>query len=174
MKQSIVLFIFIAISSCSSAPVIKSIKTGHEGESIPKINLLIPGESKYFHTGQLPLNKTNILFYFSPTCPHCRVQMRTIVSNMDKFKDVQFTILTIANVASTQPFIERYKLKDYSNVVVGIDTGFVFPKYFGSAVVPFTAVYSPGGHLDSAFAGSIGLQQFKALIQHKTIAQSIR
>lgn len=162
------------MSNCSSAPFIKSIKTGHEGESIPMLNLLMPGKSKYFHTKELPLNKTNVLFYFSPTCPHCRVQMRTIVDNMDVFKDVQFTILTIADVASTKPFINRYKLNDYPNVVVGIDTGFVFPKYFGSTVVPFTAIYSPGGHLDSTFVGSIGIDQFKSLFLHKSIAQSNR
>ncbi|NLU94869.1 peroxiredoxin family protein [Chitinophaga sp. Ak27] len=174
MKQFTVFLVVLIFCSCSSAPLIKSIKTGHEGETIPKLNLLIPGKTEYFHTEQLPLGKTNVLFYFSPTCPHCRVQMRTIVSNMEKFKDVQFTILTIADVASTQPFIDRYRLKDFPNVVVGIDTGFVFPKYFGSAVVPFTAIYGPGGHLDSAYAGSIGLQQFKTLTQHKSIAQSIR
>lgn len=174
MKQHIIFVLLVILSSCTTAPIVKSVKTGHEGEAFPKLNILMPGKNEYFNTANLPLNKTNVFFYFSPTCPHCRVQMRTIVDNMDKLKDVQFTILTIANVAFTEPFIDRYHLRDYSNVVVGIDTGFIFPKYFGSSVVPFTAIYNPGGHLNLAFAGSIGIQQLKALTQHKSFAQTIR
>jgi len=171
MRKLFLLILVIGLMSCSKPPVLKSIKTGHEGEGIPKLALLMPENLSYFNTEQLSLQKTNVFFYFSPTCPHCRVQMRTIVENMEIFKDVQFTILTIADVASTKPFIERYNLLRYPNIVVGIDTGFVFPRYFQSEAVPFTAIFGPGGRLDSAYVGSIGIEQFKTLTQHKSIAQ---
>ena len=170
LKLLIPLMLLVA---CAEAPIVKPVRTGHEGERVPKFSLLLMDRLHYYSSSDLPIDKTNIIFYFSPTCPHCRVQMRTIVENMDRLKDVQFTILTIADYASTLLFYERYKLSHFSNVKIGIDTGYIFPSFFKTDKVPFLAIYKDG-ILKNAFIGSIGFAQLKNEIQYKAIAQSIR
>jgi len=172
-KSILVISLLMLVAACSKTSILQPIKTGHEGEGIPKLSLLLLGNKSFYSTADLPRGKTNVLFYFSPVCPHCRVQMRTIVDNMHRLKDVQFTILTIADYPSTRPFYDRYKLNRYSNVAIGIDTGYIFPNYFKIDKVPFLAIYK-NGVLKDAFIGSISFDQLNHEIQSNVIAQSNR
>lgn len=166
LKILIPCLLFVA---CKQAPIIMSVKTGHEGEGMPKLSLLLMDKKSYYSTTSLPKGKTNVVFYFSPTCPYCRVQMRTIVSNMSEFKDIQFTAVTIANYEATKHFYERYNLSEFSNVVCGIDTGFVIPTYFQTNIVPLTAIYDKSGALQQVFSGGIGIKQLKEVLRLRTV-----
>lgn len=162
-------------SSCTKYKEIKAVKTGREGTPIPQLNLLLADSSKYINTKDLVAGKTTVFFYFSPTCPHCRVLTRNIINHIADFKDTRFVVLTIANYKSTKDFYERYNLKRYPNIITGIDTGFVFPSYFKTQRVPFIAIYGTNKILENVFIGSMGPTQLYNITQKeadKKIAQS--
>ena len=92
--------------------------------------LFLADSSTYYNTVNLPLNKSVVLFYFGPKCPHSRVQMQGIIDKMDQFKDIQFIIFTTAPFSEMKWFYNKYELNKYPNIKTGVDFSNYFVKYF--------------------------------------------
>lgn len=161
-KLGIALLMTVIMGSCAKKemPDNKPVKTGKEGTELPVFNLLMAEDStKFVNTANIGEGKTLLMLYFSPSCPHCRVQTRRLINDIERFKDVQIVFLTIANFKSMKSYYDRYGLKKYSNVTMGIDTGFVFPKYYRIGAVPFLTVFQRNKTLKQAFAGETPIDQ---------------
>lgn len=165
------LLIPILVSACKLNPNAKHWKTGKEGNDVPSIGLMRADKS-FFNTRNIPKGKPLVLFYMSTTCPYCRVQMRKMLSNPELIKDVNLTIIGTDNYDAMKSFYDKYKLKDYPNISFGIDTGYVFPKYFQSATVPFTAIYDHDKKLAMVFMGTMNERQLGYFKPTKSVAQT--
>jgi peroxiredoxin len=126
-------------------------KTGMEGKPIPSFVIQLLDSSSFIHSEEIADDKKFVLFYFSPTCPYCRSQMRDMVNNIEKFKDEQLYILTNADLKSIKAFADYFKLNKLNNVIVGRDTGNVVLSTYRLVTVPFTAFYDKNKLLKVAY-----------------------
>src|SRR4051812_12438903 len=148
-----VLFMSAIFSSCKEEMPQKAYKTGLEGKSIPAFSIQLLDSTSYIHSEAIAGDKKLVVFFFSPTCPYCRAQMRDMVNNIEKFKDEQLYVLTNADLTSTKAFADYFKLNGLNNVIVGRDTGSVVLKTYRLRTVPFTAYYDKNKQLKAAYAG---------------------
>jgi thiol-disulfide isomerase/thioredoxin len=101
-----------------------------------------------------------VLFYFKPTCPYCRAQMRDMINNMEHFKDKELCILTNEDLKGANNFARYFKLRRYNNVIVGRDTGSVVFKSYRLIGVPATAYFDKNRQLKVLFSGRMGPNTF--------------
>src|SRR3954470_13725224 len=100
LKISVLLFIVITWIACQEEKPQQAYKTGMEGKPIPAFAIQLLDSTSFIQSDNIPGNKKLVLFYFSPTCPFCRAQMRDMVNNIERFKDEQLCILTNADLRS--------------------------------------------------------------------------
>ena len=149
------LLISIFVAACRQNEINKPYITGMEGKPLPEFAIQLLDSVSYLRSDEIPEGKKIILFYYSPTCPYCRAQMRDMVNNMEKFKDEQLYILTDANLSSIKIFAKYFDLENYQNVTIGRDTGIVIQSKYGLMSVPFTAYFDKNKNLKVAYTGRI-------------------
>lgn len=130
-------------------------KTGMEGKPLPSFAIQLLDSTSFIHTEDLPQGKNLVLFYFSPTCPYCRAQMRDMVNNIERFKDKELYLITREDLRSTNAFARYFKLNRFNNVVVGRDTGSVFAKTYRLITVPLTAYFDKNKQLKALYSGRL-------------------
>ena len=156
MKKPFLYILLLGFISCIER---KPIITGHEGQSLPSFNLLLPDSSTYFNTASIPEGQPVVLFYISPRCPYCRAQMEDIVDNIESMKDVQFYVFTPYPFREMKGFYKHYGLDKYPNISMGRDYTNFFGKYFETTIAPYTAIYKKDKTLKNAFKGKINTKQ---------------
>lgn len=157
MRLQLCAFILIAATwlSCKEEKAQEAYKTGMEGKPIPAFAIQLLDSTSFIHSEDIPDDKKLVLFYFSPTCPYCRAQMRDMVNNIERFKDKELCILTNADLRSIKAFADYFKLKGLNNVIVGRDTGNVVEKTYRLMTVPFTAYFDENKELKAAYTGRL-------------------
>lgn len=133
----------------------KAFRTGFEGKPMPVFNIRLLDSVSYFNTEKLSVGKKTLLFYFSPSCPYCRLQTKRIVKNIKEFKSINICMVAMAPYKEVLAFDEQYRLNLYKNITVGIDTGHVVVDYFKQRSVPFIVIYSESKLLEKAFKGTV-------------------
>jgi peroxiredoxin len=136
------------------------INTGMEGKALPAFNIQLLDSTSYIRSNNLPAGKNLVLFYFKPTCPYCRAQMRDMLNNIEKFKDKELCILTNEDLKGAKNFARYFKLNRFNNVIVGRDTGAVVLKTYKLQAVPLTACFDKNKQLKALYAGRIGPGSF--------------
>lgn len=155
MKQVVACFLFIVFFACREQ-TLKPLVTGLESKPISDFNILLSDSTTYFNTTtSLRAGRKTVLFYYSPTCPYCRAQMREIVNNIERYKNVQLLVITGADFKSMKDFNTYFKLENYPNVITGIDTGNVMVKVYQAYGVPFTAFFDEQQRMIAAYSGRI-------------------
>jgi thioredoxin-related protein len=149
------LLISVFVIACKEKVTTKPYKTGMEGKPLPEFAIQLLDSVSYIHSKDIPDGKKLIVFYYSPTCPYCRAQMRDMTNNMDKFKDEQFYVLTDANLSSIKDFASYFDLENYKNVTLGRDTGNFILRKYGLISVPFTAYFDKDKKMKVAYMGRI-------------------
>jgi len=147
------LFMGAIFSSCKEEKPQKAYKTGMEGKPLPAFAIQLLDSTSFIHSEDIPGDKNLVLFYFIPTCPYCRAQMRDMVNNIERFKDEQLCILTDANLSSIKNFVSYFDLQNFKNVIIGRDTGGVIVQNYGLISVPFTALFDKNKNLKVAYSG---------------------
>lgn len=143
--------LFMACRQVNTKPFV----TGMENKSMLNFNILLPDSSTYFNTINIKSGKKTLLFYYSPTCPYCRAQMREIVNHISRYKNVQLCVITGSDFRGMKSFNEYFKLEKYPEIITGIDTGDVLIKKYKAYSVPFTAIFDEDKRLISAYRGRI-------------------
>jgi thiol-disulfide isomerase/thioredoxin len=154
MRLQIVALLFMATAwiACQEEKP-QQIKKGMIGKPMPTFTIQLLDGTSYLHSAEIPGDKNIVLFYFKPTCPFCRAQMRDMVNNMEKFKDEQLYILTNYDLKSAKAFADYFKLNLLKNVIVGRDTGSVVLNTYRLIGLPFTAYFDKNKQLKTAYMG---------------------
>jgi thiol-disulfide isomerase/thioredoxin len=146
------LFMGTVWSSCTEEKP-QALKTGMEGKPLPAFAIQLLDSTTFIQSEDLTKGKNLVLFYFSPTCPYCRAQMRDMVNNIERFKDKELCILTNADLKSTKRFADYFKLNQLNNIIVGRDTGNIVLSTYKQIKVPFTAYFDKNNQLKAAYRG---------------------
>ena len=163
MEKRIVMPMMILFASCAMDEPTPTV-TGLEGSVMPEFSILLPDSSHYFSSAELSDNKPTVLFYFSPTCPYCRIQTRRIVEDAGKFGDVNFVFVTAKPFDEMKNYYSHFGLDGLDNVRVGLDTGYVVANYFKTTKVPSVALYDANRRLKSFFTGVVKTETMKTLL----------
>jgi len=158
LELFVITAITLAFISCNH-PVETNLITGKEGKPLPSFNLLLPDSSTIYHTRQM-VGKPTVVFFFGPNCPYCQQQMEEIKANMIELDNVQFVLLTGEGFGGMKNFVDRNGLKEYSNIIAGLDTANFFMKYYKLDGYPFNAFYNEKGILEYVYNGKVNIDKF--------------
>lgn len=147
----LLIILFLSCKDKSTDPFV----TGMENEPLPNLVIMLPDSASYFNTSSIPAGKKVVLFFYSPTCPHSRAQMREILNHINQYRDLQLCVLTWSDFSAMKEFNTYFNLQKYPNIITGIDTGFVVPSKYGISAVPFMAAFDRNKRLKSAYVGRI-------------------
>jgi len=150
--------VLIYVAGCYSTT---SEKTGLEGKPMPSFTLLLPDSSTYSNARDLMTKNPAVVFYYSPSCPYCRAQMKGIIRNIDKLKEIKFYLVTKASFQQMKGFDKEYGLNKFQNIINGTDVDNRLADYFEVHAVPVIAVYGKEKKLNQIF-------------QEKTYSSSIK
>lgn len=140
-------------------------KTGKEGKPLPEFSLLLTDSSSSLKSRDIPSGKPIVLFYLSPFCPFCKAQTKAITEGMDELKNFQFYFVSDFPLSDVKRFYTNYKLADYPNITIGLDTSNAIRDYFEISGVPFTAVYDKNKKLVRSFLGKTYTSQIRKAVE---------
>ena len=143
----------LAAQSDSIAPAYKRFPT------LPPFQLLLSDSTTVYTKAQLPARKPVFFMVFSPECSHCQHAAEELHQFKKELKDVQVIMVTMHPLDKMKQFIEKYKLAELPNVVVGQDIYYFTPGFFAFRNLPFMALYSKKGNLISTSEGGLPLMK---------------
>ncbi len=150
--------VFTATSSCHSI---------NKGKAeIPSFNLMLQDSTTIFNTQAIPEGGPTVLIFFSPDCDHCQRETADILGKMDSLKNVRFYFVSFDPIERLKVFNGYYKIHKYTNVVVGRDYTYAFPKYFKDALPPFSVIYDKDKRLRAVYKGETTASQFISVINN--------
>lgn len=121
----------------------------------PPIKILLADSSTLYQKDDLPKKTPVMMLYFNPECDHCQMQIEEIVNHIDRFKNIHIVMATSQHFNKMKIFIERYRLADHKNIVMGFDPGFFLMHFYQVRSMPFLAFYNKWKELISAFDGGL-------------------
>lgn len=133
--------------------------------TLPPLQILLGDSTTKYTKADLPRRKPVLLMLFSPDCSHCQHTAEELLKYKAEIKDIHIVMATLQSISQMNAFVDKYKLKELPNVVVGRDIYFLMPSYYGIKNLPYLAFYNKKGDLIKGFEGSMSvekiLQQFK-------------
>src|SRR3546814_14422593 len=119
MRKIIWIPMAILLASCAMDEP-KPTVTGLEGSALPEFSTLLPDSSHYFSSMDLSGNKLTVLFYYSPTCPYCRIQTRWLGEDAEKLVDAHFVFVTSRQFELMKKSYRHFGLDGLKNVYVDV------------------------------------------------------
>ena len=133
--------------------------------TLPPLQILLGDSTTKYTKEDLPRKKPVLFMLFSPDCSHCQHTAEELLAKKDKIKDIHIVMATLHSIYQMNAFVEKYRLKELPNVVVGRDMFYLMPTFYGIKNLPYLAFYDKKGNLITGFEGSMSiekiLQQFK-------------
>lgn len=129
---------------------------------VPPLTLLLTDSSSIFTKEQLAKKKAILIMLFDPGCDHCQQKTAEITQFIDKLEKVQIVLSTNADFRKMKDFYDRYRLGQFSNIVVGKDINFLLPPFYEARHLPFLAFYNRKRELISVFEGAMPFEQMLA------------
>jgi thiol-disulfide isomerase/thioredoxin len=152
---------FIAVLLLAGCYAKNPEKTGHEGETIPSFTLLLSDSTTYFNTKNIPKGKSVVLFYFGSHCAFSQAQMKEIIEDIDKLKNLEIYAFTTDSFNDMREFGKQFSIETYPNIHLGQDYTRFFGDYFEVVGVPYIAVYGKDKTLNKAFMGKVYSSQIR-------------
>lgn len=153
------IFIIVMLAGISCQQDLKPIRTGLENKPMPFFNLMLLDSLTHFNTKMIPIGNPSVLFFYSPFCPYCKVQMSNILGNISKLKNIRFYFVTFFPISTIRRFYDQYKLDKYDNIIPVIDFNNSIRNYFKISQVPYTAIYGRDKRLNAVFIGNVSYNQ---------------
>lgn len=126
--------------------------------TVPPFTLL-RADSTTLTRDDLARHKKTLFMYFSPGCDHCKHQTKDLLSNIDKFKDVEIVLVTYQPMEEILTFYSDFHLENYPGIKLGRDTKYFFPPFYKMNNLPFMALYNSKGKLLTTFEGTTGIDK---------------
>ena len=158
IMKFLILFCLLVISLSGFSQVDSTLPPYKKYPTVPPFQILLSDSSTMYTKAKLPQKKPVFVIVFSPECSHCQHDTEELIARKDELKDVQIVMITMHPLWMMNEFIEKYKLKELDNVVVGRDLYYIMPSFFDMHNLPFIALYDKNGDLvpGSERAGGIG------------------
>jgi thioredoxin-related protein len=166
MKKWILSLLIVCISFALHAQVADTALAPYQRfPTLPPIQILLGDSTTKYTKEDLPRKKPVLLMLFSPDCSHCQHTAEEMLAKKDQLKDIHIVMATLHPINQMNAFVEKYKLKQLPNVVVGRDMFYLMPSFYGIKSLPYLAFYNKKGQLIKGFEGSMSiekiLQQFQ-------------
>jgi len=159
MKKWLVSFLLIFAMGSAMAQTATQEPPYKQFPTLPPLQLLLSDSTTKFTKDDLPKKKPVFFLLFSPDCSHCQHTTEEILKYKDDFKDIEIVMATLNPLWQMNEFIEKYKLKELPNMVVGKDYSYVMPSFFNIKNLPFMAFYNKKGDLISIYEGSLDISR---------------
>ena len=157
VKKILSILLFIAISCTAFSQVDTAQPPFKRFPTHPPLQMLLSDSVTKYTKNDLP-KKTPVLFMlFSPDCSHCQQTTEEMIKYKDDIKDFQIVMTSLHPLWQMNAFIEKYRLKDLENVVIGKDLFNIMPSFYNIKNMPFQAFYNKKGNLITTFEGSMPL-----------------
>lgn len=161
MRYSILICISIFIVCCQTKK--PKFTTGLEGEPMPAIDILLPDSITHLTINNVKTTKPVILFSFEPWCPYCKAQTKSIISNIESLKEIDFYFITNSTMPGLKEFYSRFELQKYPNIKAGIDYNYSFTRYFKTRKIPVMAIYDTEKNLKQFLIGKNYISTIKEI-----------
>lgn len=122
---------------------------------ITPFQILLSDSTTMYTRADLPAGKPVAFMIFSPDCHHCQDEAEQIVSQKDNLKDISIVMITMHPFDAMKDFINKYRLNEVNNVVVGRDIYYLMPAFYKFSNLPFHAFYNKNGNLLGVFNGPL-------------------
>ena len=99
-------------------------------------------------------NHKVLLIFFSPECEHCKHQMRDILADFSKFKDIEIVMATFQPFDEMKTFYKYFRIADHPNIMMGRDEKYMLPPFYRMQSLPFLALYDKKGQFITHFEGN--------------------
>jgi len=126
---------------------------GQSKDSLPDFTFVSPDGLKV-SAADFDNGKPLVVFYFDPTCAHCKEQAEWVAFEIDKFQWVDLLWVAWAATDGIPDFNDQY-FPQTENVFYAIDTEAQFDDLFGFCQIPTVFAYSAEGQLLRKFKGGI-------------------
>lgn len=135
--------------------------------TVPPFELTKEDGKTKISKSNLKKNQPVVVMFFSPDCDHCQHQTEDIIKNISALKEVQIVMATYQPLETLMAFKQKYGLEKYPNILVGRDTQYFLPSFFGVKSLPFLAFYNKKWDLLSVHQGNLKPADFLKRIQGK-------
>jgi len=121
---------------------------------IPPFRLLTVDSVHFITRDDIKKNHKVLFIFFSPECEHCKHQMRDILADFSKFKDIEIVMATFQPFDEMKTFYNYFRIGDHSNILIGRDEKYMLPPYFRMQSLPYLALYDKKGVFITRFEGN--------------------
>ena len=135
-----------------------------QGKRTEQIREVVP--MKTYTNSDLPADKNVIVMLFNPTCGHCEEQTELFVKNLHAFKNTQ--LMLVAGPAMgpyMNNFAQKFNLKDYPQIWLGLDYDSFIEKAFLYSALPQLCRYNKDKKLIRMMSGGTPLDSLRQYIQ---------
>ncbi|OQP48045.1 hypothetical protein A4H97_29865 [Niastella yeongjuensis] len=140
------------------------LKTGKEGQVLPRVNLLLMDSTTQINTSNIPIGKPIVIFLFSPYCPYCQAQTREIIDKQAELSEIRFYMVSAFPISTLKEYYKMFNLEKYPNITVAQDKQGFFRTYLNPPGFPYQAIYGRDKKLLYAFLGIVKLDNIKDFI----------
>src|SRR5688572_18916177 len=115
-------FLIILLSICGRlcfAQVDTTLPLYKRFPTLPPVQLLLGDSATKYKKDDIPKNKPVLLMLFSPDCSHCQHTAEELLQHKKDLEGLHIVMITLKPLWMMNEFVEKYKLKELENVVVG-------------------------------------------------------
>jgi len=149
-----VLGLFSLYSSRAQAPVNVADAPYLKNPGLPPFKLLQVDSLHFVTRDDIKKNHKVLLIFFSPECEHCKHQMRDILEDFSRFKDIEIVMATYQPFDEMKTFYEYFRIGDHPNILMGRDEKYLLPPYYRMQSLPFLGLYDKKGQFITRFEGN--------------------
>lgn len=149
---AILLLFYGAFASAQTQP--SDIPPYKRFPTIPPFKLLKVDSATFVTKDDIKKHHLTLIMCFSPECDHCKHQTEDLITDMNKFKDIEIVMATFQPFAEMKEFYRYYRIADYPNIKLGRDEKYVLPPFYKIKSLPFLALYDKKGNLITTFEGN--------------------
>jgi thioredoxin-related protein len=121
---------------------------------VPPFKLLEVDSLHFVTKDDIRKNHKVLIMFFSPECEHCKHQMRDILADINKFKDIEIVMATFQPFDEMKSFYNYYRIADHPNIQMGRDEKYMLPPFYRMQSMPFLALYDKKGQFITRFEGN--------------------
>lgn len=151
----------LSLTGCINvAPVKQPVKNS---SVLPAFNILLTDTVTKFNTDKIPVGKPIVLFFFARNCPSCDTLTENILSHINILKDVRLLMLSAAFFHDAKVYEEKYQLKKYDNITLGLAYDNVFNN-FNFSGYPLVVICDGNKKIKRANIGPFTIDSIRAII----------